>query len=414
MMLSDSSTKIDLIILPWWDWKKSELYGFRTRDGHLLLEFDRHPNVRRVLVVGRPTTPPEILLKRRPWRPRRGKPVWKKGLTCVTQVGQKTFSLDLLYLNFIRPLYMRMRWWKYSLGLPRTVHSIQRATELLQFQDPVLVVWTPLSVSPVNYISRKLVVLCGNDNLLTHPQIRGRLLLKEIREGYVTLLKHSDLVFANSPELGEFFAQYRSDVVTLFNGVSVNQFIGQSQFPVPQDLAVLPKPWIGYAGSLGRRIDVRLLQYLTQNMPQTSFVLLGPVHDRKWLRPLKSIPNVYLLGDKHYNELPRYLSCFDVCILPNDPAADSAGDSIKLYEYLAAGKPVVSTSTAYARRLQHILSVADTYEAFLKSIRSYLSLNETERAMLSEKLRTNIPADRHWDYIADKMIQLIFEKLERG
>jgi glycosyltransferase involved in cell wall biosynthesis len=121
-------------------------------------------------------------------------------------------------------------------------------------------------------------------------------------------------------------------------------------------------------------MDVPLLTYLARKRPQWNIALVGYVwfgFDPEVFRPF---PNIHVLGPKPYEDFPGYLKGMDVCIMPfplNDITRN--GDSLKCYEYLAAGKPVVSTPVPSALRLPQVVRIADTPDAFLSAVEASLT-----------------------------------------
>jgi polysaccharide pyruvyl transferase CsaB len=107
----------------------------------------------------------------------------------------------------------------------------------------------------------------------------------------------------------------------------------------------VPKPVIGYFGAIADWMDLDLVRNAALARPQYSFVMVGQVF-RDDISKI-DLPNVHLLGNKPYAEIPSYLEHFDVCVIPfvlNE--VTRATDPVKLYEYLARGKPVVATAMA--------------------------------------------------------------------
>jgi glycosyltransferase involved in cell wall biosynthesis len=105
--------------------------------------------------------------------------------------------------------------------------------------------------------------------------------------------------------------------------------------------------------------------------PDWTFALVGPVSID--LSPIRSLPNVKILGPRPYSDLPAYLSAMDVGLIPfqQDPVTYHA-DPIKAYEYLASGLPVVATDLPALRRLDHVVRLADSTGAFLDQIQAAL------------------------------------------
>lgn len=133
---------------------------------------------------------------------------------------------------------------------------------------------------------------------------------------------------------------------------------------VPDELAQLPKPVFGYYGAIDERIDFELLRKLAHAMPNASIALIGP----QLIAEVPPMPqNVHLLGGRPYTALPAYLKGFDVCLLPFLTSRLVAHISpTKTPEYLAGGKPVVSTAIPDVQRhYGDIVSMCETHEQFV-------------------------------------------------
>jgi glycosyltransferase involved in cell wall biosynthesis len=158
---------------------------------------------------------------------------------------------------------------------------------------------------------------------------------------------------------------------------------------VPKELRTLRHPVIGYAGYRVRdRLDLNLIDELAASRPNWSFVFIGPHVGEEPLREITARrPNVVALGPVDYSRLPSYVAAFDVCILPNRINAHTAGnDPIKLYDYLAAGKPIVSTQTSGADKLGDMVTIADSGPPFLEALERAMETDSI--ALRDERVRT--------------------------
>lgn len=154
--------------------------------------------------------------------------------------------------------------------------------------------------------------------------------------------ERSDHVFVVASTLVR--SEYATKTSLLRNGVLFDLFAQtwRCSAPLPPDLAVIPAPRIGFIGSLNPDwVDTDLLYALSERHPKWSFVLIGP--KVKW-SPREPLPaNMHRLGAKPYHELPEYLRGLDVCLIPfKDNAITRGASPLKLYEYLSAGRAVVS------------------------------------------------------------------------
>ncbi len=319
---------MNLIMIPFHDWKKCEREGFRTRDAHFMQEFGRHPGVDKLLVIDRPTSLSEIAVLRRGGRVKQGQRLSKRGTAQVTQVADKTFVLDMIVPEIVRPLWMRRHWTPYAFGLRRVVDSVRYALSFLGIDKSyAALISAPLFAPLVQQSDSRPLVLDAQDNLLKHAMYRDT---PGLRDYYEYCQRHCDLLFANSMETTQWLAQKRPDATHIPNGVDTDMFDASRQYARPEDLAPVPRPIIGYAGKMQQMFDANLMERVLVEFPAMSFVFIGQQLDQKWMRPVWRYPNAYYLGDKPYRQLPEYLAAFDICIIPYSVQRQHGVDPIRL------------------------------------------------------------------------------------
>lgn len=182
--------------------------------------------------------------------------------------------------------------------------------------------------------------------------------------------------------------------------------------PLPPAAAAWPKPVAGYLGTVHpSRVDVDLVAAVARQLPGGgSIVLLGPDHlpepDRARLR---SLGNVFLVPAVPYAQAPDYLRAFDVCLVPHvvTPFTESL-NPIKLWEYLAAGKPIVSTRVAGFRDYPEHVALADTAEEFAAAIGRALA-EDPERG----RKRRSAAAAHSWSARVDAVVDVVREACAR-
>src|SRR5690606_524833 len=138
---------------------------------------------------------------------------------------------------------------------------------------------------------------------------------------------------------------------------------------VPDAVAHLPGPVLGYVGVIDERLDYGLIEALARRFPQASVVMAGPVV-KVDPASLPKLPNIHWLGQQAYEQLPALVKGFDVCLMPfalND--ATRYINPTKTLEYMATGKPVVSTAVAdVVRNFTPVVDVARSVDGFLDAV----------------------------------------------
>jgi glycosyltransferase involved in cell wall biosynthesis len=201
----------------------------------------------------------------------------------------------------------------------------------------------------------------------------------------------ADAVVAAAPRSAEVLERWRADVEVIPNGVDSG--VWRVDHPRPDDLPA--GVVVGYAGKLAHRIDAELVTAVAERLPDMHFVFVGPILEKGPIRPLRSIPNVHLLGDRHYERLPAYVRHFDVAWIPHRVGeGESGGDPIKLYEYWAAQRPVVTTPIDGMAQWSKVLAIAADPEEAVAAI----------GRMLTDPVVPPVPANREWSAIADRLV----------
>jgi glycosyltransferase involved in cell wall biosynthesis len=145
-------------------------------------------------------------------------------------------------------------------------------------------------------------------------------------------------------------------------------------------------PIIGYSGiaNMGR-IDGDVLDFLLNQRPNWQFVFVGPAHAH-FVERYSTCRNVHILAPVAYQDLPCYMQYFDVAIVPFQDNENTKGnDLLKLHDYLAMGKPVVSTNIGGAVDLKEAIRIAEGPQEFLKSIEEFLVNHRSEDVVAQRK-----------------------------
>ncbi len=185
------------------------------------------------------------------------------------------------------------------------------------------------------------------------------------------LLSRADVVFTGGHRLYESKSRYHDNVHFFGCGVDAAHFnqARSAQTVVPHDAAELPGPIMGYFGVIDERLDYDLLRTLAERRPDWTLLMIGPVV-KVDPADLPRASNIHWLGQRDYSQLPAYVRSFDVCLMPF--ALNEATEYInptKTLEYMAAGKPIVSTAVAdVVRNFVPVVRVASDVEGFVSHV----------------------------------------------
>lgn len=186
-------------------------------------------------------------------------------------------------------------------------------------------------------------------------------------------LRDADVVVSVARRLHESARVVRPDAIYLPNAVEYQRFASEntrvSPDPVFEKVLALGRPVAGYYGALASWFDYALLRQVARGRRDWSFVLIGPNYeDALTGQPLLQEPNVTWLGPRPYESLPGYLKGFDVTLIPfvlND--ITRATSPLKLFEFFAAGKPVISTAMPECQAHPQVF-VGNTAEDFIRTL----------------------------------------------
>ena len=168
---------------------------------------------------------------------------------------------------------------------------------------------------------------------------------------------------------------------------------------------------MGYFGILNREVDISIIEYLVNDNPEIDFHFIGkiePTIDPIFLELVKNKQNVVYHGQVAHKNLSKYVGNFDV--MANYKKADittAGNDSIKIYEYLATGKPIVSTSIAPATRFSDVIHVSDEKAEFSTYIKLAVMENIPEKIAKRKKLAS----ENTWSKRVDSILNDVFNAL---
>jgi glycosyltransferase involved in cell wall biosynthesis len=224
----------------------------------------------------------------------------------------------------------------------------------------------PFQNDLIGRFSEKIVCYdCMDDYLHMIPKSSEKLDIAE-----KDILIKANIVFASSSKLFDKCLKYNKETYLVPNGAEVNHFIKARDctLEIPEDFVHLRSPIMGFFGYIGDWIDLELLAFLAESNPNWSFVIIGPINTDTNI--IKKYANIFLLGEVPYKNLPNYLQKFDVCmILFKVNSLTESVNPVKLFEYLASGKPIVSTNLPEIRKYERYCMISSNKEEFLHNLR---------------------------------------------
>ncbi len=230
-----------------------------------------------------------------------------------------------------------------KLNQRKLARFVRRKMKKHGFENPILWCYSPTSADAAPYIPHNGLVY---DCVDRHSAYKGFINEETVNALERDLAASSDTVFATAAGLYDTLVQYNEKTVMLPNGVNFEHFYSAvtEEYEVPEDLREIKHPIIGFVGMLQECIDYEKIEAVAKECPEWSVVLVGKPLPGVNLDYLKKYSNIHFLGMKKYDELPAYLQSFDVCLnVFRDGELSRDVSPLKFYEYLATGKPVVST-----------------------------------------------------------------------
>lgn len=300
------------------------------------------------------------------------------------------FSLPMHHIAFFKKLNEKI----LSSQIKFVIHK-------LGIQKPIIWVACPAACDVALKMRRVRLVYQRTDRYEDFPNVDRR----TISEFDIRLKKNADLTVFVSRDLYSQEHHQCKKAIYLDHGVDYELFASAEKDPKqPQDIIDIPRPIIGfYGGFAAHTTDIGLLEKVVELLPDKSFVFVGqPSQECGGLTARK---NVWMLGQKSYEQIPHYGKCFDVAIMPwKQNRWIQACNPIKLKEYLALGKPVVSTPFAELNKYSDVVYKAENAEDFARAIEKALFENEHGRIIS----RRNRVKNDTWNAKAKLAIDAIF------
>ena len=238
------------------------------------------------------------------------------------------------------------------------------------FEKPVLWCCTPFNACCLPHIPHQAVVYDASYDTFWQS---GRVSSSLTGSLEAELCGAADIVLAPSGEKLREIEPLCKKTALLPNGANFELFNrAAGELPFPADMFSVKNPIFGHVGVVDKTTDMTFIEDAARAHPEWTFIFIGPVLPDADLSPVTGLRNVRMMGLKPHKQLPAYMSRFDVCV-NIARGSDSAGSPLKLYEYLATGKPIVSTPhPSQVMDYVDVLTVAGSPADFTEACRKAL------------------------------------------
>jgi glycosyltransferase involved in cell wall biosynthesis len=307
------------------------------------------------------------------------------------------FTLPVHHISWARPANeIILRW------------QVHRAVHKLRMSKPIIWVACPAACDTAIKMKNAFLVYQRTDRYEEYPNVDPDIIKKYDQKLKTT----ADLTLFVSSSLYEQEHSQCRNALFLDHGVDYDLFATAEQNPYkPEDIAHIPKPIIGFFGAIDdHSSDIPFIEKLVDLLPEMSFVFVGKASSD--VSRLRSRKNTWLLGQKPYEQIPHYGKYFDVAILPwRQNRWTEAANPIKVKEYLALGKPFVSTPVfTELKQYRDITYIGRTPEEFAARIKQALREDCPEQVAIRRKKVEKAG----WESKAELVLETLFGKNETG
>ncbi|WP_108425141.1 glycosyltransferase [Flagellimonas amoyensis] len=392
MKIGNNLEESIFLVVPFHDWRKIQMEGFRTRDSHFIEELAKLPGPK--IIVNRPTTHLEIYLKRKPGLIK-GELLSKKGKFSLYKLDEELYLIDYISIDILGQIFRKFEWFIDRYGDNNFIEFIKQSIEFVGANENTCKILNQNIFAPrlIEKLQANKKVFDAWDNFMkfdVYSNIRD-----QVQGAYSSLAAYCDFWITNSTDNVQYFMESFNPrgLHLVKNGVDVNRFTARN-FEEPSDIKNIPRPIVGFGGKITHLLDVDLINATMDKAKNSSFVFVGQILSKEIFDSINKVDNFYYLGDKHYDEYPNYVNSFDICMVPYivEDSKKSGANTIKVYEYLATGKKVVGTPSNGLEELSEHVYLVNSPNEFVQELedesnnRKPIDLNEHSWAHKTETL----------------------------
>jgi glycosyltransferase involved in cell wall biosynthesis len=293
----------------------------------------------------------------------------------------------------------------------RTRSQIRRAMRQAGMTDPLLYINPYFGAHMIGKMGESALIYdVGEDwsHIEPKPWLRRQMIDEDLQ-----LTRAADAVIAVSPALKELKKNDAREIHVVPNGVHVDRYTKVASRTLTPHLiaADWARPVLGHTGTLqSKRTNVDLIIRVARAFPQSTIALVGPDSlEPADSRKLRAEPNIRMTGEIDFADMPRVMSAFDVCIVPQQVNGFSESQNpLKMFEYLASGLPIVSTKISGFREYPELVHLAGDADEFITAVKAAM----VEPASLAAA-RQRAAAPHTWESRIERIIEICQSCLDR-
>lgn len=353
-------------------------------------------------ILRRVSTTRKVLNFNPPWE-------WRQAYRAPTKVYRIKDNLWHFEWGRLFPLFRRPAVVVRTMAFLRAL-AVRWLCSRLGIEQHIYLVWNPIQVPVVLSLPRRFTVYYAYDKFDAWHYDREEWRQETIRQEN-TLAQMAQVGIGVTEIISRSLREKGLPrVFTVPNGVEYEKFATSHGTTPPEDVAEIPHPCLGYVGGLSEYTAFSVLRDLAALRPYWHLVLVGPIRgmtseQRAELEQLLCLPNVHYLGSKPYEDVPSYIRALDVGLAAFEERRGGgfAGSSLKVYEYLAAGLPVVASPIEDVIRMGDMVYTARTSTEWVAQIEHALR----EDAPELRRRRQEFARQHSWDNRAKQVLEII-------
>lgn len=299
-------------------------------------------------------------------------------------------------------------------------YNLKQVTKRLNIKDPILLVFFSGKQYDYYGLFNEAITVGDLYDKFTAPSWDGMLQehIDYLQQLENKIIKSVDIIFTVSQHLYCELKSLHRNVFLVPNGVDYESFeIESTSNSKVLICEKLKRPVIGFLGMMHYIVDFELLNYVAESHPEWTVLLMGKenIHggdDKLYFNNLMNKNNVVYVGELERLMIPTYLEITDVCLMPMKKIELNryADQPLKMWEYLAAGKPIVAVDQGCDYGLNEFIKFAKSNEGFVKAIEESLSINNDIELINKRKI---FARENSWDQRVEQMMRIIDEFLSK-